>query len=39
MDSMESSKPKHVGRMMEYLAGPNPDIVHDAIQATADEIA
>ena len=39
MDSMESSKPKHVGRMMEYLAGPNPDIVHDAIQTTADEIA
>lgn len=39
MDSIESSKPKHIGRMMEYLAGPNPDAVHNAIQATADEIA
>lgn len=39
MDSMESSKSKHMGRMMEYLAGPNPDAVHNAIQATADEIA
>lgn len=39
MDSMESSKPKHVGRMMEYLAGPHPEKVHEAIQKTFDEMA